>query len=171
LGSVKGTAAAGPESEAKTFAARLKRARVDRGWSQGELARHAGVHKNTVQRWESGDEDHPQEVQLQAVARALGKRAQWLSDAVKPENAESPLPSGSRAELLAMAADLRWNAMRILDRSIELELLARGIPADEVTPAGGGMSLRKARALLAELQAGETAPPGDAPLEDQRHTG
>lgn len=48
--------------------------------SQAEAAKAAGIHKNTIQRWESGEEKSPQEPQLRAVADALGTDAVWLRE-------------------------------------------------------------------------------------------
>lgn len=38
------------------------------------------MHKNTVQRWESGAETDPQAVQIVAVARALETSVEWLRE-------------------------------------------------------------------------------------------
>lgn len=44
--------------------------RTARGWSLGQLARHAGVHKSALSRWETG-ERLPRVPELEATLDAL----------------------------------------------------------------------------------------------------
>lgn len=43
------------ETTVETLAARLRRARLARGATQGEAARHAGIAPKTLAKWEQGD--------------------------------------------------------------------------------------------------------------------
>tara|TARA_R110002111_G_scaffold237579_1_gene298894 strand:+ start:269 stop:637 length:369 start_codon:yes stop_codon:yes gene_type:complete len=66
---------------------RLSRYRLDRNVTQAELAREAGIHKNTVFRLEAGEST--QTKNLIRVLRALGLLEQL--DALVPEPVPSPL--------------------------------------------------------------------------------
>lgn len=50
---------------------RIKQRRAHRGWSQGELARQAGIDPSLLSRIESGATDDPRMFTLMALARAL----------------------------------------------------------------------------------------------------
>ncbi|MCU9846693.1 helix-turn-helix domain-containing protein [Defluviimonas sp. WL0024] len=52
----------------------LKRERLERGWSQRDLARRAGLHHRSVQYWEGQAEIDPLAHAVQAIARAFGWR-------------------------------------------------------------------------------------------------
>ena len=56
---------------APTFAARLAALRAERGWSQDQLARQAGVSVAAVSGWEQGRRE-PGWKAVQALAAALG---------------------------------------------------------------------------------------------------
>ena len=66
---------------------RLSRYRLDRNVTQADLAREAGIHKNTVFRLEAGEST--QTKNLVRVLRALGLLERL--DALVPEPAPSPL--------------------------------------------------------------------------------
>lgn len=51
---------------------RLKTLREDRGWSQNELARRAGVHGVSISRWERGERTEITLSQFVKLADALG---------------------------------------------------------------------------------------------------
>lgn len=63
-------------NELDGFAARLRLAREERGFSQGELSRRAGVRPETVSRYESGQ--LPRVSELVAIATALDRSIDWL---------------------------------------------------------------------------------------------
>lgn len=54
------------------FAALVRQARTRRGWSQQQLADHAGVSRTTVIRFESGTTERPDPCTFQAFRAALG---------------------------------------------------------------------------------------------------
>ena len=58
----------------KSFAAKLKRARLERGWSQERLARALGVSKYTITRWETGKTRPVCSAVLERIRRVLGKK-------------------------------------------------------------------------------------------------
>lgn len=60
-----------------TVAERIKDARVEKGLSADELARHLEVSVKTVYRWESG-ESEPRSATLNRAALILGVRSKWL---------------------------------------------------------------------------------------------
>jgi DNA-binding transcriptional regulator YiaG len=47
--------------------------RVEKGWSQEELARRVGVSLSTVQRWEAND-SKPSKLAERELGRVLGKK-------------------------------------------------------------------------------------------------
>ena len=58
----------------RQFAERLRRARLERGWSQERLARALGVSKYTVQRWEAGKTHPTSQVIIEQIKAVLGGR-------------------------------------------------------------------------------------------------
>ena len=54
-----------------TFADRLKQARTQRGMSQSDLARAAGLTRAVISKWEKGDSGFPSGPALQKAANAL----------------------------------------------------------------------------------------------------
>jgi transcriptional regulator with XRE-family HTH domain len=56
----------------KTFGARLKAIREQRGWSPGELAERAGVPYETIYRVERGTHQEPRVSIAAKLARTLG---------------------------------------------------------------------------------------------------
>lgn len=108
------------------------------------LAGRSGVHKNTIQRWESGIEGNPQEVQLRAVAAALGTPFEWLRDG----GPEPPPPSptahveasvqaqGVHTGYPAALERLRRATAAVQGALVELEALAAGISPGAAEAAG-----------------------------------
>ncbi|WP_200331190.1 helix-turn-helix transcriptional regulator [Leucobacter sp. L43] len=71
--------------EARGFGKTVQTARLGHGWSQGDLAKQAGVSRPTVSRIELGQE--PSVKTLRRIADALG-----LVVEVKPEGGTPPRP-------------------------------------------------------------------------------
>lgn len=61
------------------IAGRIAEARRDRGWSQAELARRAGLNRNVVNTTEN-ESSFPARQNLQAMARALGLEVNKITD-------------------------------------------------------------------------------------------
>ncbi|MCR4297841.1 MAG: helix-turn-helix domain-containing protein [Gallionella sp.] len=57
---------------------RIKQARLERGWSQEELARRMSVTQPSVAEWESGRKA-PHMKNLMRLAKLLGVAIEWLS--------------------------------------------------------------------------------------------
>ncbi len=68
----------GTPQTAAAFGTAVRAARKELGWSQTELARHAGVSRPTIARIERGKDGHT--TVLDKVAAALG-----LSVSIQPE--------------------------------------------------------------------------------------
>lgn len=61
-----------------------------RGWSEGELARQAGVTQPTVHRIVTGESKAPKRENIEKIAKALRVSSKWLWDGgVRSEGAES----------------------------------------------------------------------------------
>jgi len=56
-----------------TFAKKLRKARLERGWSQERLARALGVSKFTVQRWEAGKTRPTSMAIIMRIRKVLGE--------------------------------------------------------------------------------------------------
>jgi transcriptional regulator with XRE-family HTH domain len=59
------------EKVAESYGRMIARLRKERGWTQQDLADHAGVGKRTVQSIEAGESKKPQQAKVDAIARAL----------------------------------------------------------------------------------------------------
>lgn len=57
--------------EAGSFAHLIFMARMERGWTQDELADRSGVSRPTILRWEGGHASAPSPVAIRAVCSAL----------------------------------------------------------------------------------------------------
>ena len=68
----------------RTFAERLKKARVERGFEQIELAKKAGLAKDLIWRWENGGYG-PRKWALSKVAKVLGVPAEYLLNGTPKE--------------------------------------------------------------------------------------
>jgi transcriptional regulator with XRE-family HTH domain len=62
----------------------IERARRKRGWNQGDLASHVGVHLNTIGKYERGA-TAPDFDDLQKIANALGEPRFEISDEIRIE--------------------------------------------------------------------------------------
>lgn len=134
--------------------------------SQREVAERAGVHKNTVQRWESGAETDPQAVQVVAVARALETSVEWLREGGSEKPPIVVQVGVVRAEGRGAAGGVRESRVRynaagsvsrareILEEIQELQLeLSRELRALENQPATsppGAVTPAQAEQFLAE---------------------
>jgi transcriptional regulator with XRE-family HTH domain len=64
-----------------TLGARLRQARLERGWSRRELASRLGYRStSTIERYERDEVGRPQERVVIRLARALNVSALWLLD-------------------------------------------------------------------------------------------
>jgi DNA-binding Xre family transcriptional regulator len=68
-------------------AAQLEELRINRGWSQAELARQSGVPQPTISRLESGKTRTIDLDNLERLANALGVNAAALIEHVREESA------------------------------------------------------------------------------------
>jgi transcriptional regulator with XRE-family HTH domain len=81
-----------------TLKARLKHILLEKGWSQRELAKRAGVSKNYVQTLISGQTARPSAEKLDKIAKTAGFSYDWLSRGVEPRRPyEFPLSAEPRA--------------------------------------------------------------------------
>lgn len=71
-----------------TLADRLREARSDRGATQGDLAKQAGVSKQAVSKIEAGSTLHPAMSTMEPIARFLGVNVRWLVDGRAPKLAD-----------------------------------------------------------------------------------
>lgn len=76
---------------------RIAAARRDRGWDQTELARRAGVAGSYISRLENGKFDSPSAVRLAAIADALGRR---INDLTEPQPAPDESEDAALRRLL-----------------------------------------------------------------------
>jgi phage repressor protein C with HTH and peptisase S24 domain len=65
-------------ADMETVGERLKRARDEKGMSQPELARTAGVSKQAISKIELGHTQNPEASTLEPICRALGISMYWL---------------------------------------------------------------------------------------------
>ncbi|GLV60034.1 hypothetical protein KDH_68570 [Dictyobacter sp. S3.2.2.5] len=77
----------------------LRQARRMRTWSQGDLAEHIGVAKETISRWENGV-SRPQPQQLSRLCETFEMRPDELGYALDPVE-ENPSPVGGEPRSLA----------------------------------------------------------------------
>jgi transcriptional regulator with XRE-family HTH domain len=100
-------------SDATDIGQKIRRAREAKNWTQPELAEKVGVSKQTVSRWETGD-DEPRWSNVMAVGEALGLPPTWFlpesREGDQPESEPSPLP-----EPLDLLNRLLWAATRMQD--------------------------------------------------------
>jgi transcriptional regulator with XRE-family HTH domain len=72
-----------------TYGLRIKKSRIAKGWSQEDLAAHAGVSQSTVSAIETGEREANETPFL--LGKTLGKRPEWLVTGKGPEDqAEMP---------------------------------------------------------------------------------
>lgn len=65
----------------------LKRERVQRGLSIGEVATRSGLDRAVISRLENGKQDNPTVATLMRYAAAIGKRFLWSFEDLVPERA------------------------------------------------------------------------------------
>lgn len=85
------------DASMETMAARIRRARVDRGLSQTELANALGVNRSTVGHWEREQGFDPSIEHVQIMSQIMNVSVDWLlsgSCALR-----EVAPSGGRAGL------------------------------------------------------------------------
>ena len=73
-----------------SFAQRLKKARIDKGLSQTELGKLAGIHYTQVGRYENKGSQPSAEI-LSKLANALGVSSDYLTNGTTNEMAENTL--------------------------------------------------------------------------------
>ena len=66
------------ETLASTIARRILRARLNKRWSQGDLARATGIQQGTISRYESGDRSRVSTCNLIKIADATGVTVDFL---------------------------------------------------------------------------------------------
>lgn len=122
------------------LAKRLTSARTDKGLSQQQLAKLAGVAQSTIGSLESGSRLSARKIT--AIADALGVNSLWLAEGKGPRDASAPAVIGLVAE--ASRPDhrrLQW----VDDREAELLSLFRACaPAEQNTSIVVLQSLPKA---------------------------
>lgn len=88
-----------------TFGERVKKARKHAGLERKDLAKHLGLHPNTIANWER-DETMPSETMARVVARRCGVNGDWLWGQPPPYGEEAA-PGGtvsSRVDLVRLVA-------------------------------------------------------------------
>ena len=108
--------------EMATFGDRIAGAREAQGLSQRDLARRIGVRVETLRAWED-DRSEPRANRLQMLAGLLNVSFRWLLTG-EGDGGIVPVPTGSRAEIRQMVAemrDLRADIARAQDRLARIE--------------------------------------------------
>lgn len=139
----------------ETLATRLREARAAKRWTQAELAQKAGVHKNSVQRWESGET--PLDAQLRAAAQALEVSMRWLETGEGEPTARSfPVVGEGRLDYTAEGLTLTGRATAEVGDTPNARLaLAQGAIANVEAAM---RALKQLRGYLdADLRAAEAA--------------
>jgi ribosome-binding protein aMBF1 (putative translation factor) len=65
---------------AADFPDKVRRGRLDRGWSQADLAMTLGVSLRIVQLWEAGEVSKPHPSSIRRLAHAFGRDVSWFYD-------------------------------------------------------------------------------------------
>lgn len=121
-----------PITGVSSLADRLKEARQRKGWSQADLARHAGVKPGTIGNVESGTRKSPRE--LLQIARVLEVAPQWLQDGRDPPvwKAQQHPDAGVRFHPVAQEMSQRYgDDSRITAAAVPVHFTGR------MTAAGG----------------------------------
>ena len=63
--------------QGRSLGARIRHARVEKGWTQQQLATAVGTRERNVGRWE-GDQNEPRLDAIAALARALDKPLEYF---------------------------------------------------------------------------------------------
>lgn len=66
------------------FGDRIKQARKEMGFTQGDLSDVTGINRTTIANYETGRVEHPQDVSVIALANALNVNFDWLRDGKGP---------------------------------------------------------------------------------------
>ena len=72
------------QMQRRTLGNRLRAARLERGWSQQEVARRAGISATMVYRYET-DRRHPSALALRGLAAVFERSVQWFYEEMNPE--------------------------------------------------------------------------------------
>lgn len=99
-----------------SIAARIRKARLEAGFSQSHLADLMGVTRSACSQWEQPDGTSPRGARLQRLATVLGVSVEWLAtgrDDARDARAADPSP-GYRNALSA-------EELEILDRYAQLD--------------------------------------------------
>jgi len=102
---------------------RIRKARVEAGLEQSQLAEAVGVASNTVWRWESG-QSSPRGDVIERVATALGKSVGWLYGDETPD-----------ADLATEARLLR-ERLEHLERAAQPDVEPSAVPVDALRAHG-----------------------------------
>ena len=92
-----------------TLFANIKEYRTEKGWTQGELAKFAGVSIETIKRYENG-KTNPTNDNLSKIASALGIKVKNLYDNVSLS--ESPNMSPSDNNLSPSPSNLKTKQIK-----------------------------------------------------------
>jgi len=84
---------------------RLKRAREDRGWSQAELARRAGIRQATLCELETGKQEDTRVSTLVKLAKALRVSLEYLTEMEYDPLSPPEQPAVESNAALATATD------------------------------------------------------------------
>lgn len=99
------------------FAALIKRARKDRGWTQEQLADESEIGVRTLIRWERGEVTEPEPAQVKAVINALDISAEeaYIALGWLPEGEQ---PSAEQQELAQLREEVR-EARQLAERLLQ----------------------------------------------------
>lgn len=106
---------------------RIRRLRRERGWSQRELARRAGVSNSLISRIELGQGEELSLAHLERIARVLGVSLSYLVSTDEFAPADDPEVQELLREFLTLPADvrksieyaIRWAVQRQRQQRIE----------------------------------------------------
>lgn len=98
------------DRQTESYRSRIRSARLDRGWSQADLAKAAGLTGSQVGSWERGG-SNPSIPELVRLGRALGLSLHWLLTGRGPRDATllESMPGDGEAQEGGVAAVLGQN--------------------------------------------------------------
>lgn len=113
---------------------RLESKRRERGWSKADLARHADISYDSINKYLRGDIEQPRGNIMTRLANTIGVSEIWLRDGIGPEGIEAA-PNNSKLVSVAIAGTVEAGSFREVDQFDQSERQTIAMPSDDKFPS------------------------------------